>query len=172
MTNGTALGVILVALVLALAVSASAQEGGNEGASAYPEGGEAPAPAPDYQYRDGTVIVGGDNTIDCRSFAAFFADGSYDRYGDQEQARRALEQCERAGLPAFRPPAEVRRDIRQDALSGTLPETGGVPLPLLAPAAMLLASAAGLLALRVASSTSRGERRRACRVASLTRREE
>ncbi len=132
----------MAAVCLLLAVSGGAAWAqGEGGATGYPVGGNPPPPPPDYRYLKGEVYIDGDLVIGCREFAEDF-EGFYDERGDQEQARRVLEQCERAGLPGLRIPAEVRAEMRADAL----PETGGAPVMVLL--AGLLLAGAGLGALR------------------------
>lgn len=131
----------MLAMLLFIAAPALAQEGG----AFFSQKGEPTPSPPDYAYRNGEVYVDGDEVLDCRTFVESF-DKGYDEFGDQAQARRVLARCEQAGTPTVRPPAEVRRDIRQDAPNNSLPETGGVPLSFLAAGVFL--TGAGLLALR------------------------
>ena len=152
------IGTMVVAAVAMMlgalaAAPAGAQEGREGGAIGYPIGGEPPPPPPDYAYRDGEVYVDGDEMLDCRTFAQSF-DGGYDEFGDQAQAERVLERCERAGFPSADPPPEVRAEIRADRHAARdaardaeqLPATGGVPtLPL---ATGVLLAGSGLLVLR------------------------
>ncbi len=115
------------------------------GGAAWAQGEEGavignPSAIPDYAYFKGEVYVDGDEVVSCRQFAEDF-EGFYSERGNQGQAKRALEQCERAGMPGLRIPAEVRAEMRGDAL----PQTGGAsPLPLVAG---LLLAGAGLGAL-------------------------
>ncbi len=124
MKIGTILAAVVAMLlgVAALAAApAEAQEGREGGAFSYPLGGPSPDgyPPPDYAYRNGEVYVDGDEVLDCRTFVESFDEG-YDKFGDQAQAERVLEQCERAGLPSGSPPPEVsaRGDPRRPPRGG------------------------------------------------------
>lgn len=134
--------------ILAAAGPAVAQEKG--AMIDNPTDGKPPSPPPDYSYYKGEVYVDGDLVIGCREFVEDF-EGGYYRDGDQRQARRVLEKCERAGSPANpqRPPAEVRQEIRQDARQVAqqreLSKTGGAPALSFA-AGLLTVLGAGLVA--------------------------
>ena len=139
--------VILGCVLLATGLAGAAPALGQEGGAYYTPEGEPPPSVPDYAFRDGEVYVDGDLAIGCREFAGSFEEG-YDEWGDQAQARRVLEQCERAGMPTLRLPEEVRREIRQDAPNAAVPETGGVSPASLAAGLFLTSAGVCLLALR------------------------
>lgn len=109
---------------------------------------------PDYVLEeDGTVRIDGDVTTDCFSFATALERGYYESGNLSAGARRVLDQCEEAGLldtgggtPSASASASASEPAgREDA---ALPETGGVALPPLFVVALLMASAAALLAFR------------------------
>ena len=145
-----ALAMVLGTIALASTPSVAQEE---REAQVYRPGEKPPPPPPDYAYFKGEVYIDGDFVISCREFAEDF-ERVYDEYGVQAQAQRVLKQCEQAGMPGMRIPAEVRAEIRQDARGGMLPETGGALLSLLA--AGLLLAGTGLFAVRMLSG-SRGK---------------
>jgi hypothetical protein len=123
------------AWVLLLAMVAFLLAGGVE-ALGLPDASQPPPK--DYAYRNGKVIVGGDQVTDCRTFASMVyprdaTSGSQAQAerafgGSQAQAERALEQCEQAGHVA-------------------LPGTGGGSAPLLAAGLLLVCAGLGLVAI-------------------------
>lgn len=56
------------------------------------------ADSPDYALQDdGTVIIGGDNATDCRSFALYLDNPNYEPPGSLRQARDVSQQCKEQG---------------------------------------------------------------------------
>lgn len=91
---------------------------------------------------DGTVLYGGDMSLDCRTVPQRLAEGL-------PSTRRVIEACAEAGFPP----------------EGPLPETGGPPLPsLLASIAPLLLLGAWLLTTRASASEVKTPPRRRPRV--------
>ena len=141
-------GAILPASVLVVAVMAAA-------VVSTPALAQTSDPAPDYVLeKDGTVAIDGDGATDCRSFASFLKEGSFES-GDtlSAGAQRVLEQCVEAGLLEAELAASAGAPATASPLSegsaangedGGLPDTGGPDLPALPAAASLLVSA-GLL---------------------------
>ena len=127
-------GSILPAAVLVVAVMAAA-------VASTPALAQTSYDAPDYVLEgDGTVVIDGDGATDCRSFALFLEEGSFES-GDtlSAGARRVLEQCVEAGL------LEAELAASAGAPAEALPDTGGPGLPALPAAVAGLVSAAGLL---------------------------
>ena len=101
---------ILLAAVLALLLPTAAtalahpeeehqeEESGRTGGLSEPETGSSLPDSPEYAFReDGTVVIDGDVSTDCSSFArAFKLEDNLQR--NLRQARSVLEQCEEAGL--------------------------------------------------------------------------
>lgn len=143
------LSVALLTLLLSTATTALAHPNHKHQENKDPTGDAAepadgsPRPAPpDYEFlEDGTVVIGGDVSGDCPSFARSFEQGLVPDK-NLGQARRVLEQCGEAGfLPAA---------LLSAVASGEdeLADTGGPDLLLLlaVPSAVLMAS--GLLLIR------------------------
>ena len=109
---------------------------------------------PDYVLEeDETVRIEGDTTTDCTSFASGLEEGYFESGDISLRAQRVLDQCEEAGLldtGGGTPSASASASASEPAggEDAALPETGGVLLAPLFVVAMLVASAAGLLALR------------------------
>ena len=109
-----------------------------------PGGGRSPLQ--DYVFDDGTVVIEGDATTTCPSFAGFLEQGYFESGDDvPASARRVLERCVKAGLLD----PEVAASATGDEDVG-LPETGGPTPAILLCASVALLAAGGAVALRTA----------------------
>lgn len=144
----TLVGACLV-MSLILASVAGAQETASQSSAAIAEG--APLPPAYVLERDGTVTIEGDVGTDCDGFLHIGFQETQERLEDEAQA--VADKCRELGVPSgdlatgnsevvlslgtIGPPAPTS--------SGTLPDTGGLPLALLTGGLALVAGLSGLL---------------------------
>jgi hypothetical protein len=152
------LPLLLLAATLAVAAPSSAQEAGSrasaQAAQAAQVGEPPPPPPPQYALEGDQLVIEGDTVIDCPSFVGGLdsaqipsSDPAIRR--EQEFVRRYAELCRQYGFssagtgganPRVTVDAAAARD-GEDATAGgdeRLPDTGGLRLPFVALAALLV----------------------------------